>query len=52
MKDDAVCVIACGMAWGDGSDSFDEIMARADERMYLDKLAKKRAAGEENPAVR
>lgn len=51
-EDGVSCVVACGMAWGDGSDSFDALMARADERMYQDKLAKKHAAGEENPSVR
>ena len=51
--DDGIrCVVACGMAYGEEGYELEALLAEADERMYEDKMAKKRAAGETNPMVR
>ena len=51
--DDGIrCVVACGMAYGEEGYDLEALLAEADRRMYEDKLAKKRAAGEADPAVR
>ena len=46
-EDDSLpCVIACGFAFGEKGFDLDELLALADERMYEDKLEKKRKAGQ------
>ena len=41
-KDDGInCVVACGFAYGENSFDMDELLALADKRMYMDKMAKK-----------
>ena len=39
-------VVACGFAFGEKGFDLDELLALADERMYEDKLEKKRKAGQ------
>ena len=39
------CVVACGMAYGEGNYNFDALMSEADELMYENKKAIKAAAG-------
>ena len=43
-EDGVTCVVACGMACGAKGYDLEELFAAADQRMYEDKLAKKRAA--------
>lgn len=44
-QDDGVtCVIACGMVCGESGYDLDELLVKADERMYQDKVAKKNGA--------
>ena len=44
-QDDGIqCVIACGMAFGEGDFDLEALFKQADERMYEDKKAKKRLA--------
>ena len=44
-QDDGIqCVIACGMAFGEGDYDLEALFKQADERMYEDKKAKKRLA--------
>ena len=45
-EDGIPCVIACGFAFGEKDFDLDEVFALADERMYEDKKAKKRKAGQ------
>jgi diguanylate cyclase (GGDEF)-like protein len=50
--DDGIrCVIACGMAYGEEGYDLEALLAEADKRMYEDKIAKKRTAGQD-PAAR
>ena len=43
-NDGIPCVIACGMAFGEGDFDLEALFKQADERMYEDKKAKKRLA--------
>ena len=46
-RDDGVeCVVACGMACGERGYDLEAVLALADQRMYEDKKAKKRGAGD------
>lgn len=47
-EDGITCVVACGMAYGEKGYDPDELFALADQRMYEDKQAKKRAMKQEN----
>ncbi len=50
--DDGIrCVIACGMAYDEEGYDLEALLAEADKRMYEDKIAKKRTAGQD-PAAR
>jgi diguanylate cyclase (GGDEF)-like protein len=40
-SDDIICVIACGMAFGEEGFDLEQILALADQRMYEDKKRKK-----------
>ena len=46
LDDGVSCVIACGVAFGEGEYDFEQIFALADQRMYEDKKRKKELAGQ------
>ncbi len=45
-KDGIECIIACGFAYGEKEYNLEDIFRQADERMYEDKKAKKKKAGQ------
>ena len=45
-EDGIPCAVACGFAYGEKGYRLNEVFALADKRMYEDKKAKKRAAGQ------